>query len=158
MDALCITIIGMAGRAFLDDPDLIAFPGGHLVYVFMAVLTLYVIDEMSARIMFCPFFLMTSMAGDGFGMNSPPLCLHMGFDIRDIPVATVTGVGSMNGLGKLPFTDFLVATQTFGIVNTFITVFPTFNDEFFSFFPGFRRFGYLSRFGTLFLRSGFCSP
>jgi hypothetical protein len=34
----------------------------------------------------------------------------MGFDIRDIPVTTVAGVGSMNGLGKLPFTDFSMAT------------------------------------------------
>jgi hypothetical protein len=113
MDALCITIIGMAGRAFLDDPDLIAFPGGHLVDVFMTVFTLNIINKMSTRIMFCPFLLMTSMTSDGFGMNSPPLCLHMGFDICDIPVATVAGVGSMNGLGKLPFTDFLMATQTF---------------------------------------------
>jgi hypothetical protein len=158
MDALCITIIGMTGRAFLDDPDLIPFPWGHLVYVLMAVLTLYVIDEMSARIMFCPFLLMTSMTGDGLGMNFSPLCLHVRFDICDIPVATVAGVGSMNGLGKLPFTDFLVAAKTLGIVNAFITVFPTFDDEFFYLFPGFRRFGYLGRSGPLFFRSGFCGP
>jgi hypothetical protein len=158
MDALCITIIGMAGRAFLDDPDLIAFPGGHLVDVFMTIFTLNVINKMSARIMFCPFLLMTSMTGDGLAMNFSPFCFHVRLEICDIPVATVAGVGSMNGLGKLPFTDFLVAAQTFGIVNTFITVFPTFDDEFFYLFPGFRRFGYLGRFGTFFFRSRFCGP
>jgi hypothetical protein len=82
----------------------------------------------------------------------------MGFDIRNIPVATIAGVSSMNGLGKLPLTDFLMATETFGIVNAFITVFPTFDDEFFYLFPGVRRFGYLGRSGTLFFRSGFCGP
>jgi hypothetical protein len=98
------------------------------------------------------------MTGDGLGMNFSPFCLHVLLDIGDIPVAAVAGVGSMDGLGKLPFTDFLVAAQTFGIVNAFITVFPTFDDEFFYLFPGFKRFGYLGSFGTLFFRSGFCGP
>jgi hypothetical protein len=110
VDALRITIIGVTGHAFLDDPDFIALPRCHLVDVFMAVFTLNVIDEMGARIMFYPFFFMTSMTGDGFSMNSSPLCLHMGFDVGDIPVTTVTGVGSMNGLGKLSFADFCMAT------------------------------------------------
>jgi hypothetical protein len=61
----------------------------------------------------------------------------MGFDIRDIPVATVAGVGSMNGLGKFLFTDFSMATQTFRVVYTFNAIFPSFDDEFFSFFPRF---------------------
>jgi hypothetical protein len=82
----------------------------------------------------------------------------MGFDICYIPVATIAGVGSMNGLGKLPFADFFVTTQTFRIVNTFITVFPTFDDEFFYLFPSLRGLGTLCRFRTLFFRSGFYSP
>ena len=53
----------------------------------------------------------------------------MGFDIRDVPVATVAGVGSMNGLGKLPLADFSVAAQTFGIVNTLVAIFPALDDE-----------------------------
>jgi hypothetical protein len=76
----------------------------------MAVFTLNVIDEMGTGIMFCSFLLMTSMTGNGFSMNSSPLRFHMGFDIRDIIVATVAGVGSMNGLGKLPLVDFCMAT------------------------------------------------
>jgi hypothetical protein len=137
VDALRITIIGVTGRAFLDDPDFITLPRDYLVYLFMTVFTLNVIDEMGARIMFYPFFFMTSMTGDGLCMNSSPFCFPMGFDIRDIPVTTVTGVGSMNGLGKLPFTDFSMATQTFRVVYTFNAIFPSFDDEFFSFFPRF---------------------
>jgi hypothetical protein len=76
----------------------------------MAVFALYVIDEMRTCVMLRPFLLMTSMTGDRFGMNLPPLCLHVGFDICNIPVATIAGVGSMNGLGELPFADFFVAT------------------------------------------------
>jgi hypothetical protein len=124
----------------------------------MAIFTLNVIDEMGARIMLCPFLFMTSMTGDGFSMNFPPFCFYMGIDIRDIPVATVAGVSSVNGLGKPSLTDFSMTTQTFGVVDTFITVFSAFNDNLLPFFEGFRRFGYPCRFGTLFSRSGCCRP
>jgi hypothetical protein len=60
----------MTGRAFLDDPDLIAFPWGHLVDVFVAVFTLNIINEVGTRIMFSPFLLMASMASDWLRMNS----------------------------------------------------------------------------------------
>jgi hypothetical protein len=157
VDAFSVAIIRMASSTFLDDPSLIPFPGCHFVDLFMAVFTLNVIDEMGACIMFRPFLLMTSMTGDGLRMNSSPFCFPMGFDIRDIPVATVAGVGSMNGLGKLPFTDFSMATQTFRVVNTFIAIFSSLDDKFFPLFPRLRRFGHLCRFGTLFFRSGcFC--
>jgi hypothetical protein len=158
VDALCITIIGVTRGAFLNDSYLIPFPWGHLVNVFMTVFTLNIINKMYTGIMFGPFPLMTSMTGNWLGINLCALCLHMRFDICDIPVATVAGVGPMNRLGKLPFTDFFMATQTFGIVNTFITIFPTLDDEFFSLFPRFRKFGRLCGFDTLFFRSGFCCP
>ena len=148
----------MAGRTFLDHPDFIPLPRGHLVDVFVAVFALNVIDEMGACIMLCPFLLMTSMAGDRFGMNSCPLCFGMGFDIRDIIVATVTGVGSMNGLGKLPLADFSVATQTFRIVNTLIAIFPTLDNKLLRLFRRFRRFGHLCGLDTLFFRNRCCRP
>jgi hypothetical protein len=131
VDALRIPIIGVAGRAILDDPDFIPFPWGQFVDVFMAVFALNIIDEMGACIMLCPFLLMASMAGYRLCLNSSPFCFSMSLDIRDIPVATVAGICSMNGLGKLPLTDFSMATQTFRVVNTLITIFPTFDGKFF---------------------------
>jgi hypothetical protein len=82
----------------------------------------------------------------------------MGFDICDIPVATVTGVGSMNGLGKLPLADFSVTTQAFRIVNALIAIFATLDDKLLPFFPRFRRFGHPGRLGTLFFWSRCCRP
>jgi hypothetical protein len=142
MDAFCITIVRMAGRAFLNDTDFIPFPRGHHMDVSMAVFALDVIDEMGARIMLCAFLFMTAMTGDGFSMNSSPLCFHMGIDIRDIPVATVAGVGSVHRLGKLPLADFSMTTHAFGVVNAFVTVFSTFDDNLLTFFEGFGRFNY----------------
>jgi hypothetical protein len=72
----------------------------------------------------------------------------MGFDVCDVVVATVTRVGSMNGLGKLPFVDYCVATQAFRVVNTLIAKFPTLNDELFPFFGGLGRFGHHSEVST----------
>jgi hypothetical protein len=118
VNALRITIIGVAGRACLDHTSFIPFPRRHLVNVFVAVLALNVIDEMGTRIMFCPFLFMTSMTGDWLAINSRPSCLHMGFDISDIPVTTIAGVGSMNGLCKFPLADLFVAPETFGVVDT----------------------------------------
>jgi hypothetical protein len=88
------------------------------VNFFVAVLALNIIDEMGTRIMFCPFLFMTSMTGDWLGIDSRPSCFHMGFDISYIPVTTVAGIGSMNGLCKFPLTYLFVATQTFGVVDT----------------------------------------
>ncbi len=79
---------------------------------------------MGACIMLRPFLLMTSMARDRFRMNSCALGFGMGFDICDIIVATVAGVGAMNGLGKFPLADFSVATQTVRIVNTLVADIP----------------------------------
>jgi hypothetical protein len=70
VDALRVTIIGMAGRAFLDHPDLIPFPWSHLMNVFMAVFTLNIIDEVGTCIMFRTFLFMASMTSDGLRMNS----------------------------------------------------------------------------------------
>jgi hypothetical protein len=103
----------MAGRAFFDDPDLIPFPWGYLVNLCVTVFTLYVVDKMGACIMFCPFLLMASMAGDRLSVDSTPFCFHMSIDVRDIPMATIAGIGSVNGLGEFPFADFGMATQTF---------------------------------------------
>ena len=142
MDALGVTIIRVAGRTCLDHPDLIPLPRGYLVNLLMAVCALNVIKEMGACIMCCPFFFMTSMAGDWLGMNSCPFCSGMDVDIRDVIVATVARIGTMNRLGKLPFAYFFVTTQTFRVVNTFIAVFSTPDDKFLSLFRRSRGFGH----------------
>jgi hypothetical protein len=124
----------------------------------MAVFALNVIDEMGACIMLRPLLLMTSMARDWFRVNSCPLCFGMNFDICDIIVAAVTGVGPMNGLGKLPLADFIMAGQTFRIVNTLIAILPTLNNELLRLFGWFRGFGHLWGPDTLFIGSRCCRP
>lgn len=158
MDAFRITVIRVAGRAFLDHPGFIPFPGGHLVDVLMAILTLNIVDEMGAGVMFRPFLLMTPMAGHRLSMNSSPFSFRMGFDIRNIPVAAIAGIGSVNGLGKLPLIDLTMTAQAIGVINTFIAIFPALDDEFFSLFSGFSWLGYCLGFRALFIRSGVCRP
>jgi hypothetical protein len=80
----------------------------------------------------------------------------MGFDICDIIVATVTGVGPMNGLGKFPLADFSVATQTLRIVNTLVAIFPAFNTKLLRLFGRLRGFGHLCGLDTLFIGSRRC--
>jgi hypothetical protein len=85
----------------------------------MAVLTLDIVDEVSTRIMLRGLLFMTPMTSDGFGMNSSPFCLPVGFDICDVPVATITGIGPMNGLGEFPLVDLIpVAAQAFRVIDT----------------------------------------
>jgi len=124
----------------------------------MTVFALNVIDEMGACIMLRPFLLMTSMARDRFRMNSCPFCFDVGFHIRDVIVATVTGVGPMNGLGKLPLADFSVATQTFGVVDTLIAIFPTLDSKLLCLFSRFSGFGHLCGLDTLFFGDRRYSP
>jgi hypothetical protein len=50
VNTLQVTVIGVAGRTLLNNPDLVPLPGGHLVDLYVAVFTLDVIDEMGARI------------------------------------------------------------------------------------------------------------
>jgi hypothetical protein len=90
MDTFSVTVIGVADRAFLNNPGFVSLPWAHFMDVFMAVFTLNVIDKMGACIMLCPFLLVTSMASDRLCINSRPSRFHMGCDVRDIPVATIT--------------------------------------------------------------------
>src|SRR4030042_2119272 len=151
VDAFSVAIIRMASSTFLDDPSLIPFPGCHFVDLFMTVFALNVIDEMGACIMLCPFPLVTSMKGEGLGMNPRPFCLHMLFGIGNIPMTTIARVGSVNGLSELLLTDFTMATKTIGVINTLRAIFPTLYDEFLPFL-NLRRFGHHGRFGALFFR------
>ena len=50
MDTLQITVIRVAGRTPLNDTSLVPLPGGYLVDLHVAVLTLNVVDEMGAGI------------------------------------------------------------------------------------------------------------
>src|SRR4030042_601164 len=147
----------MAGRTFLDDPGFIPFPGGHLMYIFMAVFALNIVDEVGSPVMFCPLLRMTAMAGHGFHMNPRPLCLRMGFHIRNVPVATIARVGSMNRLGEFSLIDLIaVTTETFRIIDAFITVFSAPDDELLSLFRRIWRFGHCCGFGCLFFLGSGC--
>ncbi len=79
VNALGISVIGMAGRTFLDHPDLIPLPGRNLVNVRMAILTLHLVDEMDTGVMFHTLFSMTPVAGDWLAMDFRPFCFQMVF-------------------------------------------------------------------------------
>jgi hypothetical protein len=158
VDAFSVTIIGMADRTFLNNPYFIPFPWGHFMDVLMTVFTLNVINEVGACIMLCPFLFVASMASDRLRMNSSPFGFHMSFDVGDIPVATIAGIGSMNRLGKFPLTDLGMATEAFGVVDTLITILPTLDDKLLHFLSRFRRLGHGRGFRTLFCRLGLGRP
>jgi hypothetical protein len=157
MDAFSEAIIGMAGGACLDHPDLIPFPRGYLVDLCVTVFTLDVVYEMGACIMLCSFLLVATMAGNRLRMDSPPLGFHMSVDVGDVPMATIARIGSMHGLGELPLTDFGVATEAFGVIDTLKTILSALNDKLLPLF-GFRRLGHRCRFRTLFGRLRFFRP
>jgi hypothetical protein len=90
----------------------------------MAVGTSHIVDEMGAGVMFGTFDLMTSVAGDRLDMDSAPLS-RVDLDIGDIPVAAITGIGSMKRFGEFGHIDIFMALQTFGVVDTLQTVFPS---------------------------------
>jgi hypothetical protein len=158
MDAFSEAIIGMAEGAFLDHPDLIPFPWGYLVDPCMTVFTLDIVYKMGARIMFCPFFFVTSMASDRLCINSRPSRFHMGCDVRNIPVATIARIGSMDGLGEFSLADLGMATETFRVINALIAVFPALDGKPFSLRQGFWRLSYHCWFRALFFRFRFCRP
>jgi hypothetical protein len=96
VDALRITIVGMAGRTRLNHAHLIPFPGRQFVNLFVTIFALNIINEMGAGIMLCRLFLMATMAGDRLAMDLCPFLVDMLFHIDDVPVTTVTGVCSMH--------------------------------------------------------------
>jgi hypothetical protein len=150
MDAFSEAVVGMAGSACLDYSGLIPFPWGQFMDLFMTVFTLDVVYKMGARIVLRSFLLVTSMASDWLCINSRPSRFHMGFDVGDIPMATIARIGSMHGLGELPLTDFGVATEAFGVIDTLKTIFASLDDKLLSLFGTFRRLGDPCRFRTLF--------
>ena len=125
----------MTHGAFLYDPDFIAFPGGYFVDVFVAVLALDVVDKMGARIMLHTFFLMAPVAGDRLRMNFCSLCLDMGFNVCNVPVAAIAGIGSVNRLCELSFRDLIMAAKTFFTVDTLRAILSALDGEFLRFFP-----------------------
>jgi hypothetical protein len=98
--------------------------------IFVAVYALNIVDEVSAPVMFHPLLLMAPMAGHWFRMNPGAFCLCMGSHIRDVPMAAIAGVGSMNRLGEFPFIDLIAMTlETFRIIDALIAVLPPSDDE-----------------------------
>ena len=65
----------------------------------------------------------------------------MSLDVRDIPVTTVAGIGSMNRLGEFSLTDLAMATEAFGVVDALEAVFPSPDDKLLSLLGGVRWFG-----------------
>jgi len=140
VNALRITVIRMTGRAFLDDAGFVPFPGRDFVDLFVAIPALDIVDEVNARIMLRSLFLVTPMARHGFRVDLGPFRFEMRFGVGNVPMATVTGKGSVNRLGKLPLNNLVSVTfQALGIVNAFGAVFSSLDGEFFSFLCRFGR-------------------
>jgi hypothetical protein len=87
----------------------------------MTVRTPHIVDEMGAGVVFGAFDLMTAMAGDWLGLNFPTLS-RVFLDIGDIPMAAITGVGSMDRFGEFGHVDIFVTLQARGIIDTLQTV------------------------------------
>ena len=154
VDAVHIAVIGMAGGALLHDPGLLFFPGRHCVNILVAVLALDVIDEVDAGIMFRALFLVTTVAGDGLGVNPGPLGLDVDVEVDDIPVTAVARVRSMDRLSELLFVDLIPVTpQAFGIVDALDAIFPVFHGHFLI-LPFFD----LARFGDFLAARRYCPP
>jgi hypothetical protein len=133
MNALLIAVIRMTGRACLNHPDLVPFPGCQLVDLFVAILTLDFVDEVGAGVVFRGLSFVTSVAGDGFRVDLRPFGLYMSFGVGNVPMATITRERSMNGLCKLPLSDlFPVASEAFGVIDAFGAIFPSLNGNLFS--------------------------
>lgn len=96
MDALRVTIVGMAGRTFFNDLGLIPFPWGDLVNAFVTVFALNLIYEMSAFVMLLCFLFMTAMAGCWFRVDFGSFLLWVNFEIGNIIVAAIARINAMN--------------------------------------------------------------
>ena len=124
VDAFRIPIVLVAHGALLDHSDLVSTPGGELMDVRMAVRTPHIVDKMGTGVMFGPCDLVAPVAGDPFGLDSPSLC-RMFFDIGDIPVAAIAGIGSMDRLGESGYIDIFMTFQALGVVDTLQAVLPS---------------------------------
>src|SRR4030042_2729734 len=103
VDTFRVSVVRVAGRAYLHHSGLITFPGRHFVDVFVAVLALDVIDGMGACTIICRFPLVASIAAYRLRF----FCFLMGSEIHNIPVTAVTRISPMDRLGKLPFVDLI---------------------------------------------------
>jgi len=124
MDAFRIPIVLVAHRARFDYPDFVTTPGGELVDLHMAVRTPHIVDEMGTGVVFGSFHLMTSVAGNRFGLDSGAL-RRVFIDIRDVPVAAIAGIGAVDRFGEFGLIDIFMTLQAFGIVDTLQTVLPS---------------------------------
>ena len=159
MDALRIAIIGMAGRAGLDDADFIPLPGRQLMNLLVAVFALDFIDEMGAGIVLSRFLLVATMAGHRLRVDFCLFLFNMILDFGDIPVAAVAGVCPMNRLCKLPFVDlFSMTVQTFRVVDALIAVFAALNDELLPLLLSLGRIDPFRGLGNGFLRGSVACP
>jgi len=126
VNALRITVIRMTGRAFLDDAGLVPFPGRDFVDLLVAVFALDLVDEVDTGVMFRAFLLVATMARHRFRVDLRPFRFEMSLGVRDVPVAAITGKGSMHRLGKLPLNNLVPVTlQAFGIIDALGAVFSS---------------------------------
>ncbi|NIS60454.1 MAG: hypothetical protein GTO13_07100 [Proteobacteria bacterium] len=112
MDAFRIPIVIVAYRARFDYPRFVTPPGCNFMDLHMAVRAPHIIDEVGAGIVFGPLDLVASVAGDWLGLDFPALC-RVFLDISDIPVAAITGIGTVDRLGEFGLIDSFMALQAF---------------------------------------------
>jgi hypothetical protein len=72
MDALRIAVIRMTGRACLDHPGLVPFPGCQFMDLFVTIFALDFVDEVSTGVMLRGLSFVTPVTRDGFRVDLRP--------------------------------------------------------------------------------------
>jgi hypothetical protein len=154
MDTLQIALIRVAGRTLLNDTSLVPFPGGYLVDLHVAVLTLNVVDEMGTGIVLRGFFLVATMTRERLEMDFGAFCQDVLIGVRDIQMATFARVCPMDRQRKFPLADLISMTaETFRVIHALRTVFLSLGGRLLSCFQGFGSFCLFGPIGALPLSS-----
>jgi hypothetical protein len=123
VDALGIAVILMTDGTPLNDPDLISLPGGNLVDLDVAVLTLDIIDKVRAGVVLYALDFVTAMARHRIGLNPGPR-RRMFLKIGNVPVTAITRIGTVNRLDKSLLVNFFMAFETRRVVDALETELP----------------------------------
>lgn len=89
---------------------------------------------------------MAKMTRQGLSMDFRPSCHDVLIDVRDIQMATITGICPMDRLGKFPLVDLIpMTTKTLGVIDTLVTVFSSPDSGLHSGLRGFESYFFFGR-------------
>ncbi len=123
MNTTGVAVVLVADGTSLNDPHFVSTPWSDLVDLDVTVLAPDIINKVDTGIVFDALDLVTAMTCHGFDLNTSPSG-GMFIDIGNIPVAAVTGIGTVDGLNEFHLINFLVTFKTRGIVDAFETELP----------------------------------